>query len=86
MGSKLKSLELFLPALTVNVLYSFSKCETVLEVDCEMFGEYQTLINKGFENPLIWKTLSDDEKETFDEGRRVLSDFYWFGWESKQKV
>lgn len=58
----------------------------VLEVDCEMFGDYQTMINKVFENRLVWDTLSDDEKETFDEGRRVLSDFFYFGWDSKQKI
>jgi|LauGreDrversion4_2_1035121.scaffolds.fasta_scaffold03162_10 hypothetical protein len=52
----------------------------VLEIDCEMFGDYQRLINRVFENPSNWDTLSEDEKGTFDEGRRVLSDLYWFGW------
>ena len=52
----------------------------VSEIDCEMLGEYQRLVNKVFENPIIWDQLSEDEKETFDEGRRVISDLHWFGW------
>lgn len=55
----------------------------ILEIDCEMFGEYQSIVNKIFENNLIWNSLTEDEQSTFRVGQRVLGDFYWFGWEEK---
>lgn len=56
----------------------------LLEIDCELFGEYQRVLDRILNISSIEKKLSKEDKDTLSEGRKVLIDINWFGWESKQ--